>query len=51
VKTVFEIFDDHDVSLNRILKIIPQSTLRRARREDHSKKITASLEKSYEPVR
>jgi hypothetical protein len=46
VKTVFEIFDDHDVSLNRILKIIPQSTPRRSR-----EKITASLEKSYEPVR
>jgi hypothetical protein len=30
VKTMFEIFDDHDVSLNRILKIIPQIS-----REDH----------------
>jgi hypothetical protein len=32
---MFEIFDDHDVSLNRILKIIPQSTPGRLRREDH----------------
>jgi hypothetical protein len=29
---MFEIFDDHDVSLNRILKIIPQITPRRSRR-------------------